>query len=62
MNGIYSNIKPYSKPFIFRKGVLNKSCRLNCYTFSKVGNFKPLEYGGNVMLTTNCLVDWTDED
>ncbi len=62
MNGIYSNIKPYSKPFISRQGVINKSCRLDCYNFFKVGNFKPLEYEGNVMLAASCLVDWPDED
>lgn len=62
MSGIYINIKPLNRPFLFREGEVNRSVRLACFTFIKVGKFDPLSFKGNVMIGTKCLVDWRNED
>jgi hypothetical protein len=64
MNGAYTNIKKFSKPFLFYKNieeVIGRSARLDSFTYAKVGAFKPLEFKGNVLVGPSCITRWNDE-
>ena len=61
MNGIYCNESPNSKPFLFVKGgTKNFSVRMNVFNYSKVGRWKPLDFGGNQMISPECVMWWQE--